>query len=177
RIPRCRQDRRAQHLRAPSVAARTRWHRRRARAGASRGAPARDRHGRGRPPQLELIMEQTGTMPRPMIPRPPDTLEEAGLPEELVAGLVIKTLHQRGSVAGFELSELLALPFPLLDDLLEQLQERRFIQVTATRGPTRGEYVFALTGEGRQRAAEELALSRYVGPAPISFDDFCRWIE
>lgn len=122
-------------------------------------------------------MEQIGTIPRPMTPRPPDTLDEAGLPEELVAGLVIKTLHMRGSVAGFELSQLLALPFPLLDDLLEQLQERRFIQVTATRGPTRGEYVFSLAGEGRRRAAEELALSRYVGPAPISFDDFCRWIE
>lgn len=111
------------------------------------------------------------------IPRPPETLEEAGLPEELVTGLVIKTLHQRGSVAGFELSDLLALPFPLLDDLCEQLQERRFIQVTATRGPTRGEYVYSLTGEGRRRAADELALSRYIGPAPISFDDFCAWIE
>lgn len=122
-------------------------------------------------------MEPLATIAPPPLPRPPETLEDACLPEELVVGLVIKTIHQRGSIAGFELSDLLALPFPLLDDLLEQLQERRLIQVTATRGPTRGEYVFSLAGEGRQRAAEELALSRYVGPAPISFDDFCTWLE
>lgn len=122
-------------------------------------------------------MESIGTIAPAVIPRPPETLEEAGLPRELVVGLAIKTLHQRGSATGFELSNMLALPFPLLDELMEQLQEWRLIQVTATRGPTRGEYLFSLTGEGRQRAAEELALSRYVGPAPISFDDFCTWIE
>lgn len=122
-------------------------------------------------------MESMATMPTPMVPRAPETLREAGIPEELVAGLVIKALHQRGSAAGFELADLLALPFAVLDGVIEQLQERRFIQVTATNGPTRGEYVLSLAGEGRRRAAEELALSRYVGPAPIPFEDFCRWIE
>lgn len=111
------------------------------------------------------------------MPRAPGSLEEAGLPEELVAGLVIKALHQRGSAAGFDLADMLALPLPLLDDVIEQLQERRLLQVQATRGPTRGEYVFALTSDGRKRAAEELELSRYVGPAPVPFEDFRRWVE
>ena len=61
--------------------------------------------------------------------------------------------------------------------MIEQLQERRLVQVQATRGPTRGEYVFSLTSDGRKRAAEELELSRYVGPAPVPFDDFRRWVE
>jgi predicted ATPase with chaperone activity len=122
-------------------------------------------------------MEPIGTIAPPPTPPPPESLEEAGLSEEFLAGLAIKALHHLGSAAGVDLAELLALPFPLLDDLIEQLQERRFVQVLATKGPTRAEYVFSLTGEGRKRAAEELELSRYVGPAPVPFEDFCRWIE
>lgn len=111
------------------------------------------------------------------IPRPPGSLEEAGLPPEFVTGLVVKALHHRGSAAGFDLAETLALPLPVVDDVLERLQERRLLQVQATRGPTRGEYVYALTSDGRKRAAEELELSRYVGPAPVPFEDFRRWVE
>ena len=114
--------------------------------------------------------------PAPM-PLPPGSLEETGLSAEFVAGLVIKALSHRGSAAGFDLADMLALPLPLLDDVIEQLQDRRFVQVQATRGPTRGEYVFTLTSDGRKRAAEELELSRYVGPAPVPFEDFRRWVE
>lgn len=111
------------------------------------------------------------------IPLPPDSLEEAGLPAEFVAGLVMKALHHRGSAAGFDLADMLALPLSLLDDVIEHLQERRLLQVQATRGPTRGEYVFTLTSDGRKRAGEELEISRYVGPAPVPFEEFQRWVE
>ena len=124
-----------------------------------------------------LPAEETVDRARPSIPPPPDSLEDAGLPEELVAGLVVKALHQRGTAVGFELSDALALPFALLDEVLEHLQEHRLVEVRATKGPRRGEYVFALTSAGRARAAEELELSRYVGPAPVPFEDFRRWIE
>jgi hypothetical protein len=122
-------------------------------------------------------MQPVATIATSPIPRPPESMEEAGLPEEFVAGLIVKALHHRGSASGFDLSEMLALPVPLLDDVVEQLQERRFVQVNGTNGPTRGEYVFTLTSDGRKRAAEELELSRYVGPAPVRFEDFQRWIE
>lgn len=112
-----------------------------------------------------------------MVPRPPESLEDAGLSEEFVAGLVLKALHVRGEALGFDLVDILALPMSLLDDVLEQLQERRFIEVHSTRGPRRGEYVFRLTGQGRNRATEEMEACRYVGPAPVPFEDFCRWVE
>ena len=113
----------------------------------------------------------------PEAPRPPESLEDAGLSEEFVAGLVVKGLHHRGAAVGFELSDMLALPFGLLDDVLQQLQERRFVEVHSTKGPRRGEYVFRLTSAGRKKAAEELEICRYVGPAPVPFEDFRRWVE
>jgi len=96
---------------------------------------------------------------RALVPPPPRSLEEAGLSEEFVAGLVLKTLHARGSAMGFELVDALALSMALLDDVLRQLQDRQYVEVHATKGPQRGEYVFKLTSAGRQRAVEELEVS------------------
>lgn len=109
------------------------------------------------------------------VPPPPATLQETGLTEEFVAGLLLKALYTRGARLGLELSDLLALPMGLLDDILRDLQERRLVEVPATRGPSRSEFVFGLTGQGRVRAAEEMEISRYVGPAPVPFEDFCTW--
>jgi hypothetical protein len=113
----------------------------------------------------------------PMIPRPPETLEEAGLSEEFVAGLVLKALYVQGARLGSDLFDLLALPMALLDDVIQQLQELRFVEVHATSGPSRGEWTFKLTSAGRERAAEELEVCRYVGPAPVPFEDFRRWVR
>jgi hypothetical protein len=122
-------------------------------------------------------MESITTMAPSPAPAPPATLQEAGLPEDLVAGLVVKTLYLRSAASAADLSDMLALPFRLLDDVVEQLQAQRQVQVKATNGPTRSDYVFGLTSEGRNRAAEELELSRYVGPAPVPLEDFRRWVE
>jgi hypothetical protein len=128
----------------------------------------------GQPPTEDV---SRGPAPLSVVPPPPESLEEAGLSEEFVAGLVLKALYVRGAALGFEMFDMLALPMSLLDDVLQQLQEHRFVEVHATKGPRRGEYVFKLTSGGRKRALEELEVSRYVGPAPVPFEDFRRWVE
>ncbi len=111
------------------------------------------------------------------VPPPPETLAETGLSEAFVSGLVLKALYVRGEALGVELFDQLALPMSVLDDVIEQLQEWRLVEVHATRGPRRGEWMFRLTTAGRKRAAEELEVSRYVGPAPVPFDDWVRCVE
>ena len=110
-------------------------------------------------------------------PRPPESLEESGLSEDLIAGLVLKALHVRGAALGFDLVDTLALPMNILDGIIQGLQDERLVEVHSTKGPRRGEYVFRLTKGGRARAAEELELSRYVGPAPVPFEHFKVWVE
>jgi hypothetical protein len=142
-------------------------------------------------PNLSLeVVDEEDSSARPMagvsprsgrsggrVPLPPETLEDAGLSDELVAALVLKALHVRGTALGFDLVDLLALPMALLDGVVEQLQERRLVEVHSTRGPRRGEWVFKLTEAGRRRGAEELEVCRYVGPAPVPFEDFRRWVQ
>ena len=56
-----------------------------------------------------------------------------------------------------------------------ELQQRRFVEVRGTSGPSRGGYLFELAGEGRDRAREALAASQYVGPAPVPLDQYREW--
>ena len=125
----------------------------------------------------ELLEEARASSHSTLVPPPPSSLEDAGLSEELVGGLVLKALHARGSALGIDIFDTLALPMSMLDEVIEPLQARRLIEVHATKGPRRGEWVFRLTDAGRARAAEELEMCRYLGPAPVPFDQFRRWTE
>ena len=48
----------------------------------------------------------------------PLTVEETGLPSSTIVDLMLKALYQTGSMTGEELSDFLALAFPVLDDLV-----------------------------------------------------------
>ncbi len=110
-------------------------------------------------------------------PAPPATVEETGLSRDLVSGLLVKSLHQKGGLSGFGVSDALALPFGLVDDLLMELQGAGLIEVKRAEGPTRSSFWFALTRNGGERASEEMAASRYVGPAPVTFQKYVDWIH
>ena len=112
-----------------------------------------------------------------VVPPPPSSLHETGLTESFVSALVLKALYVRGEALGVELGDQLALPMAVLDDVIQQLQEWRLVEVHSTRGPRRGEWMFRLTTAGRKRASEELDVSRYVGPAPVPFEDWVRYVE
>lgn len=105
----------------------------------------------------------------------PLTVEETGLPRAEVIDLMLKTLYQTGSKTGQDLADFLALAYPVIDDLLLDLQQRHFVEVLDTQGHGRGGYRFALTDEGRARARHALEGSLYVGPAPVTLATFTEW--
>ncbi len=105
-------------------------------------------------------------------PQPPETLEETGLSEAFVSDLLLRTLYVQGARSGRQLEAFVRLPFALLDDLLMDLQRRRLIEVRASEGHGRMGYTFDITGEGRTRCREILQTSRYVGPAPVTLEDY-----
>jgi predicted ATPase with chaperone activity len=111
-----------------------------------------------------------------LLPPVPGSIEETGLSGEFVTDLLLKTLYVQGARTGSELSDALKLPFTILDQLLLDLQQRRYVEVRGTRGVNRGSYVFDLTGEaGRGRAREAMESSQYVGPAPIPLAMYRHW--
>ena len=110
-------------------------------------------------------------------PPSPEALKHTGLSEEFVTDLILKLLYTQGARSGAAIAESVRLPFPLIDDLLLTLQQRRMVEVLRTQGPTRPGYVFDLAGEGRTRGRDALEASQYVGPAPVPLQQYRQWVE
>ena len=113
----------------------------------------------------------------PPVPPAVTSLEATGLSRDLLTALILKLLHQRGALSGFEIADAVALPFGPVDELVAGLQHSRLVEVRDADGPTRSTYRYALTGAGRERALEELSANRYVGPAPVPLLTYLEWVE
>lgn len=105
-------------------------------------------------------------------PRCPATLLDAGLTLGFVADMALKLLYSQGSLQGQEIAHQVRLPFPIVDEALRFLKDQRCIEVSGGDVVGRISYRFALTEHGRLRARETLELNRYVGPAPVTIEQY-----
>jgi predicted ATPase with chaperone activity len=123
-------------------------------------------------PPVELFGAPGGN-----VPPVPTSFAEAGISQEAVMDLLLKTLYVQGARTGQQLADTVCLPFPLLDEILLPLQQRRFVEVRGTAGTGRVAYVFDITGAGRERAREAMEMNQYVGPAPVPLEQYRYWLE
>jgi len=126
---------------------------------------------------IEVVPDSDPEQLPPLFPSIPDTLEATGLSRGQVTDLLLKTLYERGAMEGDRLARAVALPFPLIDDVVLVAQQRHFIEVTEAHGHGRGGYTFTLTAEGRGVARDALETNRYVGPAPVPLEQFRAVLE
>ncbi len=112
----------------------------------------------------------------PEAPRAPRTQAETGLSSSFLFDLTLKTLYYQNEMKGAELAEALRLPFNVVEESLEALKRERLVEVKGTEGPSRAAYRFLILSAGRDRAREALAVSRYVGPAPVCLEDYARQV-
>ncbi len=118
------------------------------------------------------VIRQRGTgLDVPLAPR--STLE-TGLSSAFLFDLTLKTLYYQSEMRGSEVAEALRLPFAVVEESLEALKREKLIEVRGTDGPSRAGYRYVILSAGRDRAREALAVSRYVGPAPVSLLDYTR---
>ena len=111
------------------------------------------------------------------VPPVPESYAAAGISQEAVTDLLLKTLYVQGARTGQQLADAIALSFPLLDELLLPLQQRRMVEVRGTAGTGRVAYVFDITASGRERAREAMELNQYVGPAPVPLAQYRERLE
>ncbi|HWJ93396.1 MAG TPA: ATP-binding protein, partial [Telluria sp.] len=101
-----------------------------------------------------------------ILPRQAKTVHDTGLPPRLVTELVVKTLHAGGKTPLPVLSGKLKLPVSVLREVLSQLIAEQQAEV-AWCGDSDIDVQYQLTAIGQRTAADYLAQSRYVGPAPV----------
>ncbi len=100
-------------------------------------------------------------------------LEDTGLSPLWLQDLTLKILYFQGYLSGYQIAEALALPFAgVTDKILEALKKEKLIEIKSSHSMGLGEssYLYAMTGQGIERAREALERSQYAGAAPVPID-------
>jgi predicted ATPase with chaperone activity len=102
-------------------------------------------------------------------------LDDTGLTEPIVEGLICKYLLASGSAAGRAIAEQLCLPLGILEGILQRLRTR---QILAHRGAAAlHDYVYALTEQGREYTQLLIESCAYCGPAPVPLVDYITSVD
>ena len=114
-----------------------------------------------------------GSPRAPFVPRKITSLGDTGLSESFLSDMVIKALYLRGHATPADLTEFLRVPFyGVLEEVLRELasQELCFIARGQSMNPLT--YEHTITAGGQTRAQEIMARNAYVGPAPVTLEDY-----
>src|SRR5664279_5088793 len=104
----------------------------------------------------------------------PDRLEDLGVPRSVVADLVLRYLWLHGTGTLSLLNETLKLSFPVLETLFHQFRNQQLLEV---KGMTGHDYTFSLTASGRTQASGRNEVCQYVGPSPVSIQQYQKVVE
>jgi predicted ATPase with chaperone activity len=119
----------------------------------------------------------------PMIPRVPGSWDDLGVPQSLVAAIVLKLLYFNTSLQGREIAERTCVPWPLVSEVLKGLSDQASVQSMGFRqglGKVQllpGEDIgaamtYEIATSGRARARELNEINQYIGPVPVPFDAY-----
>ena len=100
---------------------------------------------------------------------PPRRVEDLGIPAALVHDLVLRQALVEGRTSTVRLSEKLALSPVLMNTVVEELRELRYLEVQGLEGR---DYLLTTTQAGKEQATDRMQLSRYTGPAPVSLEAY-----
>lgn len=95
-------------------------------------------------------------------------IEDTGITEYALIELALKILYSSGTLTGYRIAELMALPFTgLIDQILEYLKTQKLVEVKGAGSFSESTYQYAITGAGIARAREAAERNQYAGPAPV----------
>jgi len=111
----------------------------------------------------------------PYYPKAPNSFKEAGLDTGIVEALILKFLQAIGSASGAAIARELCLPPKAVIEYLAGLKHYQIVVHVGS--ATMGDFTYALTEQGRERAARFLVESLYVGPAPVPIDAYIQSVH
>ena len=99
----------------------------------------------------------------------PDRVEDLDIPRSLVTDLILRYLWLHGAGTLATLNAALKLSFPVLETLFHQFRQQQLLEVKGMLG---NDYSFTLTSAGRALATSRNDVCQYVGPAPVSIQQY-----
>lgn len=109
---------------------------------------------------------------------PPRTIEETGLRENFLIGLVCKVMQEGGIMTPAEISSVIKLPRVVCRQVIDTMVKMALTEAQGLESQdVKSDIRYALSDAGRRIALEALMTSQYIGPAPVPFDKLCTQIE
>lgn len=103
-------------------------------------------------------------------PEQPRTFEESGISYRVVESLLLKTIKQEGPQTEDQLATFLCVSINVFREILHSLHRRELLDT-----PT--PLFYDLTTKGRELVEIMERDDAYVGPAPVSFHDYCNMVR
>ena len=104
----------------------------------------------------------------------PERIEDLGIPRAVVSDLVLRFLWLHGAGTLGALHETLKLSYPVLENLFHQFRQQQLLEV---KGMVGSDYSFSLTSAGRNLASGRNEVCQYVGPAPVSIQQYHKVVK
>src|SRR5579862_5924359 len=92
----------------------------------------------------------------------------------MVGDLFLRYLWLHGSGTLEQLHNKLMLSFPVLETLFHQFRQQQLLEV---KGMVGNDYSFTLTAAGRALSTARSEVCMYVGPVPVSIQDYHRVVK
>jgi predicted ATPase with chaperone activity len=110
-------------------------------------------------------------------PPAPRTMEGTKLQPSFIADLIMKHAVFMGEFTLPEMADRVKLPISVLDKAIDMLRKEHSLEVKSAGQISKLSFKFAITEQGKNRAADLLEISRYVGPAPVVFNEYRTMVE
>ena len=116
--------------------------------------------------QIDRVLEDA--------PQAPMTAPATGVDPVLLFELAIKGMYTENLESGSQIAEALKLSTTIVNQLLHEAKERKFVEAlaVASGGGSMAEQRLSLTRAGREFAADAMKRGQYFGPAPVSLKDY-----
>jgi hypothetical protein len=102
-------------------------------------------------------------------PTIPDRVEDLGIPRSMISDLVLRFLWLHGTGTLALLHETLKLSFQVLEVVFHEFRQQQLLEVKGMAG---NDYTFSLTTAGRHLATARSEVCQYVGPVPVSIQQY-----
>ncbi|OSQ44322.1 hypothetical protein [Marivita geojedonensis] len=110
--------------------------------------------------------------------KPPRTMEETGLTHSFLTDLTSKIMYEGGTMTPSSVSEVIRLPNIVCRQIILEMVSLGLIEAQGLETEDiKSEIRYTLTDAGRRRALQAMMVSRYIGPAPVTFESFCRQVK
>lgn len=108
----------------------------------------------------------------------PKSIEQTGLGLMDISDLALKVIYFNNQVSGQAVSETTCLPFfNVIDKALGSLKREELTEVVGSQGFGEPAYQYSITPKGVARVQQLLERTTYVGPAPVTLEQYTRVIK